>query len=313
MRDQDLQTAAGGGVIREPEQLPCSTTALFDGSLIAIAGTLPTSRSTTWIAPQLEGELAVPCYVLASQGSALIIDTGLAVHWGCIRDKLDEVLRHFPDRSLIMTRREPDAISNLPAIVERYGLKAVYCGGVISPLDFFERVDRASSASHIRSIARSNVEWLLPGSFLPVGQMRLEVLHTTLRVLPKNHFYESRSRTLFASDTWGLVPQRDADCLGIVRTADDRLLLPAITRYLRHRFEWLAGIPTCPMQQELEDLLTSRPIERVCSSFGCVIDGRELVSSVIQTTIRALDALSREPRVNRLKSLDRARLAEALS
>lgn len=300
-------------MIRESEQLPCFTTALFNGSLIAVAGTLPASRSTSWIAPQLEGELAVPCYVLASQGSALIFDTGLAVHWDCIRDELDEVLRDFPDRSLVMTRREPDAISNLPAIVERYGLKAVYCGGVISPLDFFERVDRTSSASHIRSIAKSDVEWLLPGTFLPVGQLSLEILHTTLRVLPKNHFYESRSRTLFASDTWGLVPQTDAGCLGIVRTADDRLSLPAITRYLRHRFEWLAGIPTSPMQQELEDLLISRPIDRVCPSFGCVIEGRELVSSVIRTTIRALDALSRERRVSRLKGLDRAMLAEALS
>jgi len=299
--------------MREPERLPCSTTDLFGGSLIAIAGTVPASRPTSWIAPQLEGELAASCYVLASEGSALIVDTGLAVHWDCIRDRLDEVLRDFHDRSLIMTRREPDAIGNLPAIVERYGLKAVYCGGVISPLDFFERVGRTSSAWHIRSIANSDVEWLLPGTFLPVGQLRLEVLHTTLRVLPKSHLYESRSRTLFASDTWGLVPQTAAGRLGVVRTADDRLSLPAITRYLRHRFEWLAGIPTTPMQQELEDLLTSRPIDRVCSSFGCVIEGTELVSSVIQTTIRALDSLSRGNRVSRLKGLDREMVARALS
>ena len=124
-----------------------------------------------------------------------------------------------------MTRREPDAIGNLPAIVERYGLQVVYCGGVISPLDFFERVDRTSTDSHIRSIAKSDVEWLLPGTFLPVGQLSLEVLHTTLRVLPKNHFYERQSRTLFASDTWGLAAQTDAGRLDVVRTADDRLSL----------------------------------------------------------------------------------------
>ena len=206
MRDQDNQAGDGGGVIGDLQDLPCSTTELFSGSLVAVAGTLPVSRPTSWIAPQLEGQLAVPCYVLKSQSSALIIDTGLAVHWNCIRAELDEVLREFPNRSLIMTRREPDAIGNLPAIVERYGLQAVYCGGVINPLDFFERVDRTSTTSHIRSIAKSDVEWLLPGAFLPIGDLTLEVLHTTLRVLPKNHFYENRSRTLFASDTWGLAP-----------------------------------------------------------------------------------------------------------
>ena len=67
------------------------------------------------------------------------------------------------------------------------------------------------------------------------------------------------------------------------------------------------------MQQELAELLVSRTIDRVCSSFGCVIEGSELVSSVMETTIRALDALSRERRVNRLKDLDRAMLAMALS
>ena len=95
--------------------------------------------------------------------------------------------------------------------------------------------------------------------------------------------------------------------------ADDKLSLSAITRYFRHRFEWLAGIDTSPMQQELAELLVSRPIDRICSSFGCVIEGQDIVSSVIQTTIQALDVLSRERRISRLKYLDHAMLAEALS
>ncbi len=35
----------------------------------------------------------------------------------------------------------------------------------------------------------------------------IEVLPTTLRVLPKQHLYERKTRTLFGSDTWGFVPQ----------------------------------------------------------------------------------------------------------
>jgi glyoxylase-like metal-dependent hydrolase (beta-lactamase superfamily II) len=287
--------------------------ALFEDCIFATSGVVPASRPTSWIAPHLEGQVAVSCYVLVSMGSALIIDTGLAVHWDAIRNGLDTVLANTTDRALIMTRREPDAISNLPAIVQRYGLQAVYCGGVISPLDFFERVDALSASMHIRSIAATDVTWLQPGAVLPVGQLSLEVLPTTLRVLPKSHLYERRSRTLFTSDTWGLLPQAADGPLEIVRTADARLSIAAVTDYLRHRFEWLAGIDTTPMREELAQLLASRPIERICSSYGCVIEGRELVASVLQTTIQALDDLSRERGVSRLAQLDFARLAASLA
>ncbi len=293
--------------------MTAAVTALVPGSVFAVADSVPANRSTSWIAPGLAGALAVPCYVLVSQGSALIIDTGLASHWDSIRDGLDAVLAGVPKRAAIMTRREPDAISNLPAIVERYDLNAVYCGGVISPLDFFERVDTTSTAGHIRSIAQSDIAWLQPGNVLQVGRLRLEVLPTTLRVLPKNHFYESRSRTLFASDSWGLLPQARTGPLEVVRTDVPGLSTPAILHHLRHRFEWLAGIDTAPMQDEVSHLLTTRRIDRICSSYGCVIEGSALVTSVLQRTLDALRSLSGERAVNRMTRLDRGMLALALA
>ncbi len=286
---------------------------LFQNSVFAVAGVVPTSRPTSWIGPGLTGVLAVPCYVLVSEGAALVVDTGLAVHWGTIRDGLDAILAGIPNRALIMTRREPDAISNLPAIVERYALQTVYCGGVISPLNFFESVDSASMAQHIRCIAKSGVEWLQPSDIVGTGQLRVEVLPTTLRVLPKNHLYESRSHTLFASDTWGLLPQSQAGPLEVVRTDCSSLSLLAIAAYLRHRFEWLVGIDTGPMQEELTRLLATYRIDRICSSYGCIIEGAALVASVVQRTIDALDILAGERPISRFDLLDRARLKAAMA
>ena len=287
-------------------------TVLVPDTVFAVADSVPCDRATSWIAPGLAGALAVPCYVLASEGSALIIDTGIASHWDSIRKGLDAVLAGIPDRALIMTRREPDAISNLPAIVERYGLNAVYCGGVISPLDFFERVDTTSTAGHIRSIAQSDIAWLQPGSVLSVGHLQLTVLPTTLRVLPKNHLYESQSRTLFASDSWGLVPQERIGALEVEREDGPSLSTQAIAHYLRHRFDWLAGIDTAPMQEELAELRATRRIDRICSSYGRVIEGSALVKAVLQRTADALQILSREAGVSRLAALDQSRLAMAL-
>lgn len=296
-----------------PGAEPHGAAPLVPGSVFAIGGMLPANRPTSWIVPQPDGLISVNCYVLRSQGSVLIIDTGLAVHWEQLRRELDALLDGARHPALIMTRREPDAIGNLPALVARYALRSVYCGGVISPLDFFERVDQASAASHIRSVASSDAEWLQPGATVPVGDLCLEVLRTTLRVLPKNHLYERTTRSLFASDTWGMLPQRDAGPVGVVRTVDDGLLLPAVVRYLRHRFEWLAGIDTGPMQRELAELLETRPIDRICSSYGCVIEGREVVAAVLRTTIQALRILSHEPRVRRMDRLDQDRITLAVA
>ena len=198
-----------------------------------------------------------------------------------------------------MTRREPDAIGNLPGIVSRFDLEAVYCGGVINPLDFFERVDTVSMSMHLQAIADVDVTWIRPGADLAVGELRLEVLPTTLRVLPKNHLYERQSRTLFGSDTWGFVPQASPRGIEIVRDEDERVSVSSITRHLLHRFEWLAGVNTGPMQAEVENL-SSYPIDRICSSYGCVIEGRKLVSTVLRNTAASLEALSQEERVKRL-------------
>ena len=270
-----------------------ASVALFGDTIWAVAGAVPTDRPTSWITPGLSGYLPVPCYVLRSEGQALLIDSGLAAHWPRIRAGLDELLALHPDRALIMTRREPDAISNLPAIVARYGLGMVYCGGVISPLDFFERVDQASTVSSLQAIADSDVRWVLPGEVITVGKLRLEVRRTTLRVLPKNHFYERGSRTLFASDTWAMLPQPGPERLESLRVADASLSVDRIAAHLRHRFEWLVGADPAPMQEEVADL-ASLGIERICSSYGMVIEGAGLVASVLERTMAALEILSSE-------------------
>ena len=273
--------------------------ALVPGPLFAAGGFVAAGRPPSWGGPGLSGHLAVPCYVLTSGGSALIIDTGLPTHWDTVRPGLDQALAGTPNRSLIMTRREPDAIGNLPGIVSRFDLQAVYCGGVINPLDFFERVDNVSTSMHLQAIADVDVTWIRPGADLTIGGLSLQVLPTTLRVLPKNHLYERSSRTLFGSDSWGFVPQASANQIEIVRDEDGRLSVPAVMRHLLHRFEWLAGVNTLPMQAEIDELL-SYPIERICSSYGCVIEGRPLVAAVLQNTITALRRLSQLDRVERM-------------
>ena len=288
-------------------QVP-GTAILAGGTVYAVAGCVAADRPTTWINPGQSGYFATPCYVLRSGRSALIVDTGLAVHWEAICPGLEDALANTPDRALIMTRREPDAIGNLPDIVRGFDLAAVYCGGVINPLDFFERVESISATMHIRVIANVDVTWVKPGGEVAVGDLVIEVLPTTLRVLPKNHFYERRSRTLFGSDTWGFVAQASPNGIEILREADERVSVIAITRHLLHRFDWLAGVDTAPMQEEVERL-SSYQIDRICSSYGSIIEGRDQVATVLRNTITALKILSQQNRARRMDKLVRDKIA----
>ncbi len=66
------------------------------------------------------------------------------------------------------------------------------------------------------------------------------------------------------------------------------------------------------MPAEIHELLT-RPIDRICSSYGCVIEGSALVTTVLQNTIAALQALSQTARVGRMDKLVRDRIANAVN
>src|SRR3954468_8149069 len=94
--------------------VPDNVSELCAGNLYAISGFVPTSVSVTWIEPHLRGQLAVSCYVLSDDEECLLVDTGLAVHRDEIASGLLAVMRGPTRRAMIMTRREPDAIINLP-------------------------------------------------------------------------------------------------------------------------------------------------------------------------------------------------------
>lgn len=285
---------------------------LLSGRLFAVGDCVPASRPTTWIMPGLDGKLAVPCFVLKDSDTALLIDTGLAVHRRQIAQGLASVLDGPKVRSLIMTRREPDCIINLPWLIAEFGIDPVFCGGVLSPLDFFERFEQKAAEAHVQAIPRTGVTWLHPGATATVGNFRVQVLRAKLSVLPKSHLYEFATRTLFGSDTWGYLTQPDPGAPAVIRAIDDRLSRAHISAYLRHKFDWLLGIDTKPVEEELSELLEGYEIDRICPSYGCVIEGRNPVRHLLSETIAAVRTLSSEPPADRLRGFSRELFEGAL-
>ncbi|QIB33114.1 MBL fold metallo-hydrolase [Ancylobacter pratisalsi] len=291
---------------------PANVTEIVPGQLFAVAGFVPAQRSTSWIMPGLTGQLAVPCYVLRDGDEALIVDSGLAIHRDELFRGLDAVLAGTTHRAFAMTRREPDSIINLPMLVQRYQVSPVYCGGALNPVDFFERVDQRNTELHIHAIARTGVTWVSPSETIAVGRLRVDMVRTRLCVLPKTHIVEHATGTLFGSDSWGSLTQPATGAVDIVRQEDARLDRAALAGYLAHKFDWLLGIDTSLVADDVASLAMRYAVQRICPGYGAVIEGASLSRRVIQETAAAIHLLAREPMAQRLSVADGEALSRAV-
>lgn len=293
------------------DHLPDNVAELVPGRIFAVTGYISTRMSLTWMTPGLRGVLGVSCYVVRDGASALLVDTGLAVHRDDITRGLAAVLEGTTSRAMIMTRREPDAIINLPWLVKRFELDPVYCGGALNPVDFFERVDERTAEAHIHAIANASVTWVPPGEqSIQVGGLAVDVLRTRLCVLPKTHLIERVTGTLFGSDSWGALAQPSRGPIEVVTRPGPRLRRAALTRYLRHKFDWLLGIDTRSVADDIAALVDLMP-QRICPAYGAVIEGGDLVRSTILETAEAIRQLADEPMIDRLRGLSHEQLRRA--
>ncbi|MEA3027535.1 MAG: hypothetical protein QOF91_2820 [Alphaproteobacteria bacterium] len=272
------------------------TVALRAPYLYALGGTVPADRPLSFFPERKRGWLSVQCYVLRDIDSFLVLDTGLTIHRDAIAEGLHALVGDTSERVMVSTRREPDAIINLPWIVTDLRIQKVYAGGELTPLDFFDKVDFASARAHIEASAGVTPASLMPGAIISVGRLQLEVLRTSLRVLFTNWFYEATTRTLFSSDSWGLLTSPESGLPRAVTPADADISPDAIVEFLAVKFDWLMGINTAPIIADLEALVADRPIDRICPTYGSIIEGADACAQVFENTLEALRRVSCLPR-----------------
>jgi len=267
--------------------------------LFSLGGMLEASRLRTWIPDYVEGFIPCQCYALRDGDQLLLLDGGLPILADTIHAGLRPLVQGTRTRRFCMTRRELDTILNLPRIVHEFDITSIHCGGDLSPIDFFEAIedgiDEASAAAQIASLADAPFSFLRPGDVMEVGRFRLEMLKASVMVLPTFWFYESTTRTLFCSDSWGLGAQPDERGARVLAGAGSAITASAIRDFLAVKFEWLEGIDNSPIARDLKALLADRPVDRICPNFGCVIEGPEIGATLAERTAQALAEMAAMP------------------
>jgi flavorubredoxin len=275
-----------------------AVTEILPGRLFAIGGWLPLGQHRiSWLPDGMHGVLPVNAYVLKDSGQFLLIDTGLPIHREEIAAGLAETLAFSPPRRVIMTRREPDCMLNLPWIMHDFAVDQVLYAGPLNPLDFFQDVEDAEIAGRLTASGAGRAAKITDGSITEIGTLRLEVLRTELRLLATNWFYEQVTQTLFSSDSFGfLAATAPSSRIGTRIDIEP----PEIARFLAAKMDWLIGVDPAPIIADLDRLRASRPIARICPGFGCVIEGTQAVTHAFDGLTTALRLLGARQRVSAL-------------
>ncbi|MEA2981307.1 MAG: hypothetical protein QOF09_3130 [Alphaproteobacteria bacterium] len=285
--------------------LPVSVTEICPGTIYALGGILPAdARCGAWIPQDVQGFIPFQCYVLRNAGQFLMLDGGLPIHRDEVREGIKALIGGSRERRFMMTRRELDTILNLPWIAHDFQFQKLYCGGDLSPIDFFEKMDDANIDAQIKALVDTPFEFLKPGPIGNVGTLQLEMLRGALMVLPTFWFYELTTRTLFTSDCWGFLPQATPTSPRMRAPSDAEISAERIEKFLGVKFDWLASIDNSPLAKDLKAVFADRPVDRICPNFGCVIEGRDAVERTVEQTLRALESMAKIPRQSALAGWD---------
>jgi hypothetical protein len=251
------------------------------------------------------------CYLLTEVDSALLIDTGFSVNQETIVAELESILGHRR-MSIYLTRMgEFAGICNVRPIADRFHVDELH--GVIDPhpaakVDFrpeFGPSVAQGGGGCLRAVSESRSK---VGDNVRVGNAGrvVNVLDAPLRLLPTRWLYDKSTKTLFTSDAFTWAWRHDIHGPWVVKVLDDADAESRIQEHLfGNRFWWLAGARTDDLRAAITGVVAQYDIERIAPSFGCVLEGSEIVGRHFDLLDRILAAA---PAIEPLTVPERLRL-----
>jgi hypothetical protein len=192
--------------------------------------------------------------------------------------------------------------------VSQHGFNDLILSGILDPLDYFESFEFRAAEAHLASLSDGMVSWVKAGDAIEAGRFHLQLISPLIRVLATDWIYERESGTLFTSDFGAFIARQSAGGpFAVSRFTPDA---DHVAQCLATKFDWLRSIDTEPMVQDIERIFGSHDVQRVCPSFGAIVEGREAVGDLAAVTIAALRQLAEWPRASEVEGFDWALLEE---
>lgn len=248
---------------------------LVPEKLYRLGGLTPLRGTISWVPKAAAGYLPVNSYLLREDASALLIDTGVPAHAAEISEQLQRLVPAGGDLQLYVTRIEPDVVSNLRMLTNRFGVEKVYGGGVMNPFDYF---DDLSAEAHIQADSGLRLIRMAPDSAVELSPTRpIHLVPTALRLLYTFWAYDSETKTMFTSDSFGHAYLDDPSEPPVVTAANDTVTPDEVRAHLLTKFDWLQGADTDVIHDDIAHIFDTYDVEIIAPSSGMVLRGKDVV------------------------------------
>lgn len=274
-------TAAGMYAGYEDDALASSAETVAPGRVRRLGGVLPLDGRISW-APKVPGAFQpLNCYLIHDGDDAIMIDTGLHVHRRIIFEQLDGLIARDTPITAFLTRAEFQCVGNLGALSRERNLDKVVAGGS-NPFESYDTGGKVTTV--LRRIAFGSTE------VTPFGTNdSIQPLAAKIRIMPTFWVYDSRSGTLFTSDTFGHTAIAGVGHPAIIRSGDDDpTTLESAKRFFLTKFHWLPKAETLVQRDWLAGLFERYDVEHIAPTFGCVLSGKPVVRRHYDMVMRTL-------------------------
>lgn len=267
--------------------------------LHAVGAAVPADHRQTWVDPESGRWLPLQVFVLRTGDRAVVVDTSVIALQKEIQRGLTAALNDATSIDVVTTRYNFDTLVNLPWLLRTFPVDRVHTSlqsnfilGTGAVMKFVDAFEDAQVDAHVRSIADVEPILVAPNQDVEIGGRRMRCIFAPLRILHTTWMYDYGTRSLFCSDSWGLLTTATAEAPPLF---DDRALdRSRLESSLRRRLDWLAGADTGHIRKSLDELFTTLPVDRLCPSHGCVIEGSHNVRAILEATVAVLARLQNE-------------------
>jgi flavorubredoxin len=268
--------------------------AVVPGTLYLLGGVVPVRGDVNWLPDGRRGYESINAYLAVEPDRALFVDTGVALHREAIIAQARAVLEPARPVEVFLTRAEADAAGNLGELIREFDIRRAYTGGRSNPFDFFEEAS-AGAPLEMRRVATAVPGQTNSGEPIRLGANRSVISITpALRLLSTSWAYDSGTRALFTSDTFGQVGMDapdDSAFVDVTAKDEDR----GMTReWLLTKFDWLVGARLSSIRASIARLAAELDVELVLPTHGRIIRGRAAVRSHFDQLLALLEEFDGE-------------------
>jgi flavorubredoxin len=278
--------------------LEYGATEIVAGKLYVLGGAVRNDNRISWVPPNTPGWLPINCYLLLSEGSAMLIDTGPACHRQQLLLQLKSLVLPNVPLSIIVTRAEADCIGNLDAVVRNFNVEGVFTGGVQNPFDFIDDaleniVEDAYDEDTVEALTGRRLERKEEGEPIELGgDRRLYVYAAPLRILQTFWLYDDGTSALFTSDFFGHNMMTDQVLARVLDDESNASDAPATVETVRShmytKFGWMKIADRETLAAKLGGFFAGRDVRILGPSHGRVLSGAGVIRRELNVVGQAL-------------------------